>query len=104
MCSSCLINFLTHIKVLLSLFCMTYIQFMQGAEFDAVKPLIEDNVNIKGKPWFHINFLARSCISKNIKRFFAEVHYEPPTDGRPFSRLPVVEACIILGMLVTFFS
>ena len=103
MCSSCLINFLTHI-VLLSLFCMTYIQIVQGAEFDAVKPLIEDNVNIKGKPWFHINFLARSCISKNIKRFFAEVHYEPPTDGRPFSRLPVVEACIILGMLVTFFS
>jgi len=67
-----------------------------GAEFDAVKSLKEDRVHFKGKPWFHINFLARSRSSKNIKTFFAEVHYEPPTDGKPFSRLPVVEACIIL--------
>ncbi|PUZ61029.1 hypothetical protein GQ55_4G237600 [Panicum hallii var. hallii] len=67
-----------------------------GAEFDAVKPLKEDSVYFKGRPWVHINFWARSCSSKNIKRFFAEVHYEPPTDGRPFSLLPVVEACIIL--------
>ncbi|XP_025813144.1 uncharacterized protein LOC112890476 [Panicum hallii] len=68
----------------------------EGAEFDAVKPLKEDSVYFKGRPWVHINFWARSCSSKNIKRFFAEVHYEPPTDGRPFSLLPVVEACIIL--------
>jgi len=68
-----------------------------GAEFDAVKSLKEDRVHFKGKPWFHINFLARSRSSKNIKTFFAEVHYEPPTDGKPFSRLPVVEACIILA-------
>jgi hypothetical protein len=83
---------------------MTYIQIVQGAEFDAVKSLKEDRVHFKGKPWFHINFLARSRSSKNIKTFFAEVHYEPPTDGKPFSRLPVVEACIILGMFITFFS
>ncbi|RLN13420.1 hypothetical protein C2845_PM09G11080 [Panicum miliaceum] len=71
-----------------------------GAEFDAVKSLMEDSVYFKCRLWFHINFLARSCSSKSIKRFFAEVHYEPQpsTDGDPFfSLFPVVEACIILA-------
>ncbi|CAL5043589.1 unnamed protein product [Urochloa decumbens] len=68
----------------------------QGAEFDAVKPLMEDSAHFRGKPWFHINFLACSHSSKNIKRFFAEVHYEPCTDGQSFPPIPVVEACTII--------
>ncbi|CAL5052091.1 unnamed protein product [Urochloa decumbens] len=68
----------------------------QGAEFDAVKPLMEDSAHFRGKPWFHINFLACSHSSKNIKRFFAEVHYEPRTDGQSFPAIPVVEACTII--------
>ncbi|CAL5037746.1 unnamed protein product [Urochloa decumbens] len=68
----------------------------QGTEFDAVKPLMEDSAHFRGKPWFHINFLACSHSSKNIKRFFAEVHYEPRTDGQSFPAIPVVEACTII--------
>ncbi|CAN6178639.1 unnamed protein product [Urochloa humidicola] len=68
----------------------------QGAEFDAVKPLMEDSAHFRGKPWFHINFLACSRSSKNIKRFFAEVHYEPRTDDQLFPSIPVVEACTII--------
>ncbi|RCV20825.1 hypothetical protein SETIT_4G088900v2 [Setaria italica] len=56
----------------------------RGAEFDAVKPVMEDSAHFRGKPWFHINFWARSRSSKNIKRFFAEVHYEARTDGQSF--------------------
>ncbi|CAN6246720.1 unnamed protein product [Urochloa humidicola] len=68
----------------------------QGAEFDAVKPLMEESAHFRGKPWFHINFLACSRSSKIIKRFFAEVHYEPPTDGQSFPFVAVVETCTII--------
>ncbi|CAN6231843.1 unnamed protein product [Urochloa humidicola] len=68
----------------------------QGAEFDAVRPLVEDSAYFRGKPWYHINFLACSRSSKNIKRFFAEVHYEPPIDGQSLQFIPVVETCTII--------
>jgi hypothetical protein len=33
--------------------------------------------------WYHVNFWARARCrkSKKIKRFFAEVHYKPPTSN-----------------------
>lgn len=106
---------------------MTYIidLCLQDEEFDAVKPLMESSVRFRGQVWFHINFWARSRKSKKIKRFFAEVHYKPPSSSssvcsylpfpvpgaeRPPSSssvssdlllplpIPVVEACTIIGM------
>uniref|UniRef100_A0A0E0MIQ4 DUF3615 domain-containing protein n=1 Tax=Oryza punctata TaxID=4537 RepID=A0A0E0MIQ4_ORYPU len=92
-------------------------------EFDAVKPLMESRVHFRGQVWFHINFWARSRKRKKIKRFFAEVHYQPPCSSssvcsylpfpvpgaeRPPSSssvcsdlplplpIPVVEACTII--------
>ncbi|KAF8732802.1 hypothetical protein HU200_015142 [Digitaria exilis] len=47
-------------------------QSLQGAEFDAVKPLSEKGMHFRGEPWSHVNFWACSRSSKKIKRFFAE--------------------------------
>uniref|UniRef100_A0A0A8ZMD4 DUF3615 domain-containing protein n=1 Tax=Arundo donax TaxID=35708 RepID=A0A0A8ZMD4_ARUDO len=67
-----------------------------GGEFDVVQPLNEASTRFRGQVWFHVNFWARSRSSYKIKRFFAEVHYKPPTatcsvcsDPKP---IPVPEA------------
>ena len=76
----------------------------QGAEFDAVKPLMECRVGFKGQVWYHVNFWARSRTSKKIKRFFAEVHYKPlPLSSFADSPLlaapvPIAETCTIIYM------
>uniref|UniRef100_A0A453JLZ7 DUF3615 domain-containing protein n=1 Tax=Aegilops tauschii subsp. strangulata TaxID=200361 RepID=A0A453JLZ7_AEGTS len=55
-----------------------------GDEFDAVKPLMESRTSFRKQLWAHVNFWARSRKSNKIKRFFAEVHYNPE---------PIVEVC-----------
>ncbi|KAF7063489.1 hypothetical protein CFC21_070007 [Triticum aestivum] len=58
-----------------------------GDEFDVVKPLMESNASFRNQLWVHVNFWARSRKSNKIKRFFAEVHYDPN---------PIVEVCIVI--------
>ncbi|KAF7063313.1 hypothetical protein CFC21_069841 [Triticum aestivum] len=58
-----------------------------GDEFDAVKPLMESRASFRKQLWAHVNFWARSRKSNKIKRFFAEVHYNPK---------PIVEVCTII--------
>ncbi|KAI5000330.1 hypothetical protein ZWY2020_004919 [Hordeum vulgare] len=58
-----------------------------GDEFDAVKPLMESRATFRKQQWAHVNFWARSRKSNKIKRFFAEVHYNPK---------PIVEVCTII--------
>uniref|UniRef100_A0A0D9WX28 DUF3615 domain-containing protein n=1 Tax=Leersia perrieri TaxID=77586 RepID=A0A0D9WX28_9ORYZ len=48
-----------------------------GGEYDVVKPLKQMTVGFRGQKWLHINFWARSRSSNKIKRFFAELHYNP---------------------------
>ncbi|CAN6172695.1 unnamed protein product [Urochloa humidicola] len=70
----------------------------QGGEFDAVKPLMEQRVGFRGQVWFHINFWARSRSTNKIKRFFAEVHYQPSSNDTVKNRglTPIVEICTII--------
>ncbi|CAN6202382.1 unnamed protein product [Urochloa humidicola] len=70
----------------------------QGGEFDAVKPLMEQRVGFRGQVWFHLNFWARSRSTNKIKRFFAEVHYQPSSNNTvKYSGLtPIVETCTIV--------
>jgi hypothetical protein len=86
-----------------------------GAEFDAVKPLMQCRVGFRDQVWFHLNFWARRRSSSSsgskviIKRFFAEVHYKPAAALAmaaaaaaavpPLSQvvIPIVEVCTIIG-------
>ncbi|KAG2608889.1 hypothetical protein PVAP13_4KG008800 [Panicum virgatum] len=79
-----------------------------GAEFDAVKPLMQCRVGFRDQVWFHLNFWARRRSSSSgskviIKRFFAEVHYKPAAASAaaavpPLSQvvIPIVEVCTII--------
>ncbi|TVT97007.1 hypothetical protein EJB05_57755, partial [Eragrostis curvula] len=80
-------------------------------------PSLHSEEYVLGQIWYHANFWARNCKSNKIKRFFAEVHYKPPTcssvcssedtpevDGTSSSSvtqfpapIPIVEACTIVG-------
>jgi hypothetical protein len=70
---------------------------MQGGEFDAVKPLMQQRVGFRDQIWFHLNFWARSRSTNKIKRFFAEVHYRPSSDDVDHPATPIVEVCTIMG-------
>ncbi|CAL5045226.1 unnamed protein product [Urochloa decumbens] len=84
-----------------------------GAEFDAVKPLMQCRVGFRDQAWFHLNFWARSRSggsNSKLKRFFAEVHYKQPSpassSNSPFvpssfpicipNPIPIVEVCTII--------
>ncbi|CAN6202842.1 unnamed protein product [Urochloa humidicola] len=87
-----------------------------GAEFDAVKPLMQCRVGFRDQAWFHLNFWARSRSrsggNTKLKRFFAEVHYKPPVQATTGSTsplfpssffpipipipVPIVEVCTII--------
>lgn len=62
---------------------------LKGAEFDAVRSLMEPTLHFRGELWYHINFWARSRKSNKIKRFFAEVHYKRPASSSVRSNPPV---------------
>ncbi|CAL5044334.1 unnamed protein product [Urochloa decumbens] len=70
----------------------------QSGEFDAVKPLMQQRVGFRGQVWFHLNFWARSRSTNKIKRFFAEVHYQPSSSStvKYPGLTPIVETCTIV--------
>lgn len=61
---------------------------LKGAEFDAVRSLMQSTVHFRGELWYHINFWARSRKSNKIKRFFAEVHYKRHASSSVRSNTP----------------
>ncbi|CAL5046265.1 unnamed protein product [Urochloa decumbens] len=54
--------------------------------------------NASHQVWFHLNFWARSRSTNKIKRFFAEVHYQPSSSStvKYPGLTPIVETCTIV--------
>lgn len=79
---------------------------LQGDESDV---LTHDGVRFRNQVRVHMNFWARIRSSNKIKRFFAEIRYQPPP--RPDASViklcaTVVESCCIIGTynLLSFFT